>query len=115
VPALAEPVKLAALLRDWPTDRALFFADETGGAPASVSARRMRGPRPMATALGTARIAARSSSSKPPSGWEPVLEGDNVIALNGVDGSISLEPAGQFELSGAPLENLRGMCRSMMA
>ena len=34
VPEVAEPVKLAALLRDWPVDRALFFADETGGAPA---------------------------------------------------------------------------------
>jgi glutamate--cysteine ligase len=43
-------------------------------------------------------------------GWEPVMEGDNVIALNGVDGSISLEPAGQFELSGAPLENLHQTC-----
>jgi glutamate--cysteine ligase len=43
-------------------------------------------------------------------GWEPVMEGDNVIALNGTDGSISLEPAGQFELSGAPLENLHQTC-----
>ncbi|MDR6847203.1 glutamate--cysteine ligase [Sphingomonas sp. BE270] len=43
-------------------------------------------------------------------GWEPVLEGGNVIALNGTDGSISLEPAGQFELSGAPLENLHQTC-----
>ncbi len=34
VPELAETVKLAALLRDWPADRALFFADENGGAPA---------------------------------------------------------------------------------
>lgn len=34
VPELAEPVKLTALLRDWPQGRALFFADETGGAPA---------------------------------------------------------------------------------
>src|SRR3546814_6460746 len=39
-------------------------------------------------------------------GWEPVEEGGNVIALTGADGAISLEPAGQFELSGAPLENL---------
>ncbi|WP_267435089.1 glutamate--cysteine ligase [Sphingomonas sp. GM_Shp_1] len=43
-------------------------------------------------------------------GWEPVLEGGNVIALNGADGSISLEPAGQFELSGAPLDNLHQTC-----
>lgn len=34
LPALDEAVKLAALLRDWPADRTLFFADETGGEPA---------------------------------------------------------------------------------
>lgn len=39
-------------------------------------------------------------------GWRPVEEGGKVIALTGKDGSVSLEPAGQFELSGAPLENL---------
>ncbi len=43
-------------------------------------------------------------------GWEPVLEGDNVIALSGSDGTISLEPAGQLELSGAPLDNLHQTC-----
>ncbi len=43
-------------------------------------------------------------------GWEPVIEGDNVIALKGEDGAVSLEPAGQFELSGAPLENLHQSC-----
>jgi glutamate--cysteine ligase len=43
-------------------------------------------------------------------GWKPVTEGGNVIAMSGADGSISLEPAGQFELSGAPLENLHQTC-----
>lgn len=43
-------------------------------------------------------------------GWEPVMEGDNVIALSGADGAISLEPAGQLELSGAPLENIHQTC-----
>ncbi len=43
-------------------------------------------------------------------GWEPVHEGGNVIALSGSDGTISLEPAGQLELSGAPLENLHQTC-----
>ena len=43
-------------------------------------------------------------------GWEPVMEGGNVIALKGADGNVSLEPAGQFELSGAPLENLHQSC-----
>jgi glutamate--cysteine ligase len=43
-------------------------------------------------------------------GWEPVLEDGKVIALKGKDGNVSLEPAGQFELSGAPLENLHQTC-----
>ena len=43
-------------------------------------------------------------------GWEPIIEGGNVIALKGSDGNVSLEPAGQLELSGAPLENLHQTC-----
>ncbi len=43
-------------------------------------------------------------------GWEPVIEGGKVIALSGDDGAVSLEPAGQLELSGAPLENLHQTC-----
>ena len=48
-------------------------------------------------------------------GWEPVIEvgpdgTKNVIALSGSDGAVSLEPAGQLELSGAPLENLHQTC-----
>ncbi len=42
--------------------------------------------------------------------WEPVYEGDNVIALKGRDGAISLEPGGQVELSGAPLADLHETC-----
>jgi glutamate--cysteine ligase len=43
-------------------------------------------------------------------GWKPVVEGGNVIALSGSDGTISLEPAGQLELSGAALRNLHETC-----
>ena len=48
-------------------------------------------------------------------GWTPIEEigpdgSSNVIALKGVDGNVSLEPAGQLELSGAPLENLHQTC-----
>jgi glutamate--cysteine ligase len=43
-------------------------------------------------------------------GWKPVVEGGNVIALSGSDGAVSLEPAGQLELSGAPLDNLHQTC-----
>jgi 16S rRNA (uracil1498-N3)-methyltransferase len=33
LPTLDEPVKLDALLKQWPAERALFFADEEGGLP----------------------------------------------------------------------------------
>ncbi|MFN6925418.1 MAG: glutamate--cysteine ligase [Tabrizicola sp.] len=35
-------------------------------------------------------------------GWQPVREGENVIGLARNGANISLEPGGQFELSGAP-------------
>jgi len=44
-------------------------------------------------------------------GWEPVSEGGNVIALRMADGcTITLEPGGQFELSGAPLKTIHQTC-----
>lgn len=44
LPGLAAPVKLEALLRDWPQDRTLFFADETGGEPAAAAFAANPGP-----------------------------------------------------------------------
>ena len=44
--------------------------------------------------------------------WQPIFENEHIIALKDHDGgSITLEPGGQFELSGAPLENLHQTCR----
>jgi glutamate--cysteine ligase len=43
-------------------------------------------------------------------GWQPVIENGNVIALTGPDGAVSLEPAGQLELSGAQREHLHQTC-----
>ncbi|MFM2300485.1 MAG: hypothetical protein RLZZ84_221 [Pseudomonadota bacterium] len=43
-------------------------------------------------------------------GWTEIEEGGHVIAMAGSDGTVSLEPAGQLELSGAPLENLHQTC-----
>jgi glutamate--cysteine ligase len=48
-------------------------------------------------------------------GWTPVIEGGHVIALerrnaDGLAASISLEPGGQFELSGAPLNDVHEIC-----
>lgn len=39
-------------------------------------------------------------------GWSPVREGDHVIGLTRDGANISLEPGGQFELSGAPLVSI---------
>ncbi len=47
-------------------------------------------------------------------GWQPVREGDNIIGLRGEGAqngaSLSLEPGGQFELSGAPLRTVHETC-----
>jgi len=49
LPQLAAPARLDALLRDWPADRALFFADELGGAPAAQAFAAHTGPAALLT------------------------------------------------------------------
>ena len=41
-------------------------------------------------------------------GWQPIMEADQIIGLSDPlhGGAVSLEPGGQFELSGAPLDTL---------
>ena len=46
-------------------------------------------------------------------GWEPLYEGDRLLALVKNKASITLEPAGQFELSGAPLETIHETCHEV--
>jgi glutamate--cysteine ligase len=46
-------------------------------------------------------------------GWKPIYEGLNVIGLTQDGASISLEPGGQFELSGAPLESVHQTCSEL--
>ncbi|GAB3099817.1 glutamate--cysteine ligase [Lysobacter terrae] len=48
-------------------------------------------------------------------GWEPVQEHGRTIALTRDGASVTLEPAGQLELSGAPLENIHETCRETNA
>ena len=43
-------------------------------------------------------------------GWKPKYEGDNVISLGLGQQAVTLEPGGQLELSGAPLETLHQTC-----
>ena len=48
-------------------------------------------------------------------GWEPFYDGENPIGLRNkaIAGGISLEPGGQFELSGAPQDDLHGTAAEM--
>jgi glutamate--cysteine ligase len=59
---------------------------------------------------GERGIAALLQGLKDRFGWDPVIEDGNIIALRRHDcpkgGAVSLEPGGQLELSGAPLETI---------
>src|SRR5438876_8906778 len=50
-------------------------------------------------------------------GWEPIIEDGNIIGLFDVTGggAISLEPGGQFELSGAPVATVHQTATELMA
>lgn len=61
---------------------------------------------------GPAGIQAVLEGMKDKSGWDPILEGETLIGLADPrgGGAISLEPGGQFELSGAPLVSIHETC-----
>ena len=46
-------------------------------------------------------------------GWDPIIEDEQIVGANKNQASITLEPGGQFELSGAPLNNLHETCREI--
>jgi len=48
-------------------------------------------------------------------GWAPLTEGGNLIGLEKDGANVSLEPGGQLELSGAPLENIHETCDEVNA
>lgn len=81
-----------------------FYADDLGPVPyEGAAAGRSGGIRQLLEGLQ-----ART-------GWEPILDAGNIIGLAGPDGggAISLEPGGQFELSGAPVETLHDTAREL--
>lgn len=47
--------------------------------------------------------------------WAPIMEGENIIGLKDGMASITLEPGGQFELSGAPLLSIHETCKEIAA
>ncbi|UZD90209.1 glutamate--cysteine ligase [Cognatishimia activa] len=48
-------------------------------------------------------------------GWAPVHEGDKLIGLEKDGANVSLEPGGQLELSGAPLQSIHETCDEVNA
>lgn len=63
---------------------------------------------------GASGIRALLEGIQAKTGWAPIMEGPHIIGLKDDAGaSISLEPGGQFELSGAPLEHLHQTCREV--
>src|SRR6202023_3272025 len=66
---------------------------------------------------GARGIGALLEGMKLALGWEPIMERGNIIGLYDVTGggAISLEPGGQFELSGAPVETVHQTQSELMA
>ncbi len=67
--------------------------------------------------LGIADLLAAYAAD--PASWEPITDAGHLIGLKGQGpnkgGSLSLEPAGQFELSGAPLATLHDTETELLA
>lgn len=63
--------------------------------------------------FGDASISALLKGMQEKLGWEPIIDEGNIIGLSEQSGmgAISIEPGGQFELSGAPLETLHETCK----
>ncbi|MEQ9434808.1 glutamate--cysteine ligase [Hyphomonas sp.] len=62
---------------------------------------------------GTASIRAMLEGLRDTFGWEQIVEGGHLIGLKKDGASVSLEPGGQFELSGAPLETIHQTCNEV--
>ncbi|MEZ2129453.1 MULTISPECIES: glutamate--cysteine ligase [unclassified Sinorhizobium] len=63
--------------------------------------------------FGEASISALLEGMRAKLGWDPIVDAGNIIGLaepSGM-GAISIEPGGQFELSGAPLETIHETCK----
>jgi len=59
---------------------------------------------------GKASVLAMLEGLRDRFGWAPIIEGGHLIGLKKDGASVSLEPGGQFELSGAPLDSIHDTC-----
>ena len=89
LPELAPPVKLDALLREWPADRTLFFADELGGTPAAQAFTAHTGPAALLTGPeggfdDAERVAIRALNQAVPISLGPRILRGETAAIAGV-------------------------------
>ena len=66
--------------------------------------------RPLPYENGGRSIRAALEGLRDQHGWRPIEENGKVIGLTKNGANVSLEPGGQVELSGAPLENIHQTC-----
>ncbi len=64
---------------------------------------------------GEASVKAMLEGLRDRFGWTPIVEAGHLIGLKKGGASVSLEPGGQFELSGAPLEHIHETCNEVGA
>ena len=62
---------------------------------------------------GASSIRAMLEGLRDQFGWTPIEEAGYLIGLKKDGASVSLEPGGQFELSGAPLEHIHETCNEV--
>ncbi|MDB5571688.1 MAG: glutamate--cysteine ligase [Hyphomicrobiales bacterium] len=76
-----------------------------------------RSPVPYEGREGRGGVGALLSGVLEATGWEPIMDGEALIGLLDPKsgGAISLEPGGQFELSGAPLDNVHQTAGELQA
>ncbi len=73
------------------------------------------GLKPLPYKGGRASILSMLEGLRDRFGWQAIHEGEHLIGLQKDGASVSLEPGGQFELSGAPLETIHQTCNEVSA
>jgi glutamate--cysteine ligase len=76
-----------------------------------------RGPFPYECVDGRCGVGRLLEGLQEATGWAPIMDRDALIGLAQTDGggAISIEPGGQFELSGAPLADIHGTAAELDA
>jgi glutamate--cysteine ligase len=108
-PELARPVGSVGELAAWVRGGEKPASEWRVGTEHEKIGLRVEDGAPVAYA-GASGIAALLDRVAEIDGWSPIIEEGQTIALEKDSASITLEPGGQFELSGAPLRTVHETC-----